>query len=194
MSPSLACSRLTSIDSRRCNLQSFCQTVPTAFVRAGKITIGRGSSGFPIVVAPLNDGLGLAITEGAEDALSVHAATGLGAWASGGSGRMPALAVAVPAFVEAVTIFQHPDAERQRKGLPGRARWRLGVPHPPGASIVKIDVNDFLRNYGCDALRDDIDARSQQYDSNGTGSDDWPCITFIDPATWHGKSIQSGSG
>jgi hypothetical protein len=83
----------------------------------GKITIGRGSSGFPIVVAPLNDGLGLAITEGAEDALSVHAATGLGAWASGGSGRMPALAVAVPAFVEAVTIFQHPDAEREVKGL-----------------------------------------------------------------------------
>src|SRR5829696_3355728 len=34
---------------------------------AGKITIGRGSSGYPIVVAPLNDRLGLTITQGAED-------------------------------------------------------------------------------------------------------------------------------
>ena len=84
---------------------------------AGKITIGRGSSGCPIVVAPLNDGLGLAICEGVEDALSVYAATGLGAWASGGAGRMPALADGVPSYVEAVTIFEHPDAEREVKEL-----------------------------------------------------------------------------
>jgi RecA-family ATPase len=54
---------------------------------------------------------------------------------------------------------------------------------------VKIDVNDFLRNYGCDALRNDIDARSQRYEPNGPSPDEWPCITFIDPATWHGKPI-----
>ena len=50
-----------------------------------KITVGRGALGSPIVVAPLNDGLGLAITEGIEDALSIHIATGLGAWATGGT-------------------------------------------------------------------------------------------------------------
>jgi hypothetical protein len=76
----------------------------------GKITVGRGSSGFPIVVAPLNDLLGLALVEGIEDGLSVYEATGLGVWASGGSGRMRALADAVPSYVECVTIFQHPDA------------------------------------------------------------------------------------
>jgi hypothetical protein len=84
---------------------------------AGKITIGRGAVGLPIVVAPVNDGLGLAITEGVEDAFSVYEATGLGAWASGGSGRMPALAEAIPSYVEAVTIFQHPDAEREVQEL-----------------------------------------------------------------------------
>ena len=39
--------------------------------------------GSPIVVAPVNDGLRVAITEGIEDALTVHQATGLGAWAAG---------------------------------------------------------------------------------------------------------------
>jgi hypothetical protein len=45
--------------------------------------IGR-SIGFPIVLAPVNDGLGLSITEGIEDALSLHQATGLPQWASFG--------------------------------------------------------------------------------------------------------------
>jgi hypothetical protein len=45
-----------------------------------KIMIGK-SLGFPICIAPPNDLLGMAITEGIEDALSVHQATGLGAWA-----------------------------------------------------------------------------------------------------------------
>jgi hypothetical protein len=56
-----------------------------------KIMIGR-SIGSPIVIAPPNDLLGLAITEGIEDALSVHLATGLGAWAAGAASRLPALA------------------------------------------------------------------------------------------------------
>ncbi len=49
---------------------------------ADKIMIGR-SAGSPIVLAPANDLLGIAVTEGIEDALSVHLATGLGAWAAG---------------------------------------------------------------------------------------------------------------
>ena len=65
--------------------------------------------GTPIVLAPTNDGLGLAITEGIEDGLSVHAATGLGVWAAGSASLMPALAHAVPAYIECVTIYQHDD-------------------------------------------------------------------------------------
>jgi hypothetical protein len=79
-----------------------------------KIMIGR-SVGIPIVVAPVNDLLGLAITEGIEDALSVHLATGLGAWAAASAGRMPALADMVPSYVETVTIFAHPDKVGQDK-------------------------------------------------------------------------------
>jgi hypothetical protein len=84
-----------------------------AAVEKPKIVVGR-PLGRPIVLAPPNDLLGLAITEGIEDALSAHAATGLGAWAAGSSAFMPALADAVPAYVEAVTIFAHADEAGQR--------------------------------------------------------------------------------
>jgi Toprim domain/CHC2 zinc finger len=79
-----------------------------------KIMIGR-SVGSPIVLAPVNDLLGLAITEGIEDALSVHLATGLGAWAAASAGRMPALADILPSYIETVTIFAHPEKVGQDK-------------------------------------------------------------------------------
>jgi hypothetical protein len=73
-----------------------------------KIMIGK-SVGFPIVLAPVNDGLGLAIAEGVEDALSLHEATGLGAWAAGSASRLPALAERIPSYVEAVSIAADDD-------------------------------------------------------------------------------------
>jgi hypothetical protein len=89
---------------------------------ADKVTIGQGALGSPIVVAPVNDLLGLAITEGIEDALSVFAATGLGVWAAGAAGRMPALAQTVPAYVERVTVLGHRDdaGERGARALAAR--------------------------------------------------------------------------
>jgi putative DNA primase/helicase len=69
--------------------------------------------GLPIVVAPPNDLLGLAITEGIEDALTAHQLTGLGAWAAGAAGFMPKLAAVVPDYIEAVTIYAHPDEAGQ---------------------------------------------------------------------------------
>jgi hypothetical protein len=69
-----------------------------------KITIGKGIVA-PIVLAPPNDGLGLCIAEGIEDALNAHQATGLGAWAAGGAGRLPMLADAIPRYIESVTIL-----------------------------------------------------------------------------------------
>ena len=73
-----------------------------------KIMIGS-APGVPIVIAPMNDLLGLAVTEGLEDALSVHQATGLGAWAAGSAGRMPALARTVPDYADCITIFADTD-------------------------------------------------------------------------------------
>ena len=78
-------------------------------VEPNKIIVGRGALGSPIVLAPPNDLLGLAITEGIEDGLSIHRSTGLGAWASGGATRMPALADAVPEYINFVTIVADPD-------------------------------------------------------------------------------------
>jgi hypothetical protein len=80
-----------------------------------KNIIGRGALGSPIVVAPPNDLLGLAITEGVEDAVSVFEATGLGVWASGGATRMPALAATVPDYIACVNIFGDDD-EAGRRG------------------------------------------------------------------------------
>lgn len=73
-----------------------------------KIMIGR-SLGSPIVLGPANDLLGLAVTEGIEDGLSVFQATGLGVWAAGSGSRMPALAGAVPSYIESATVYAHSD-------------------------------------------------------------------------------------
>lgn len=79
-----------------------------ADVEPNKIVVGSPGD-WPIVLAPPNDLLGLAITEGIEDALTTHQATGLGAWAAGSAGRLPRLANAIPGYIEAATIYAHPD-------------------------------------------------------------------------------------
>jgi putative DNA primase/helicase len=100
---------------------------------ADKVTIGQGSIGTPIVLAPPNDLLALAITEGIEDGLSVHEATGLGAWAAVSAGRMPALADAVPSYVECVNIFGHRDAAGERGA------------HELAAQLINRRVETFLK-------------------------------------------------
>jgi hypothetical protein len=91
--------------------------LPDGSGRTGKMTIGCGSSGNPIVLAPPNDLLGLAVTEGIEDGLSIHAATGLGVWAAGTAGRMPPLAANIPTYVETVSIFGHDDTAGRRGAI-----------------------------------------------------------------------------
>jgi hypothetical protein len=78
-----------------------------------KIMIGF-SAGSPIVLAPPNDLLGLAITEGIEDGLSIHESTGLGVWAAGSASRMAALAAVVPSYVETVTVYADDDLAGRR--------------------------------------------------------------------------------
>jgi hypothetical protein len=78
-----------------------------------KIMVGH-STGSPIVLAPATDLLGLVIAEGTEDALTAHEATGLGAWAAGSASRMPALAEAVPNFIEVVTVLVDDDSDGRR--------------------------------------------------------------------------------
>jgi hypothetical protein len=73
-----------------------------------KIMVGT-PHGSPIIVAPPTDLCGLAITEGIEDALSVYEATGLEAWAAGAASFMPALAEAVPRWIECITIVVDDD-------------------------------------------------------------------------------------
>jgi Toprim domain len=79
-----------------------------ASIDPAKIMLGA-MSGLPIVLAPVNDCLGLAITEGIEDGLSVFAETGLGVWAAGSAGNMVKIAASIPPYVECTTIFAHRD-------------------------------------------------------------------------------------
>jgi hypothetical protein len=81
-----------------------------------------GSPGpLPIVIAPPNDLLALAITEGIEDALTAHQATGLGAWAAGAAGRMPGLTRLIPRYIESVTLYAHVGDRAGRDGVQGLA-------------------------------------------------------------------------
>lgn len=83
-----------------------------ADIEPQKITVGSPGCA-PIVLAPPNDLLGMAITEGIEDALTVHQATGLGAWAAATANRMPSIADVVPSYIECATVYAHDDAAGQ---------------------------------------------------------------------------------
>jgi hypothetical protein len=85
-----------------------------ADIEPNKLTIG--SRALPIIIAPPNDLLGLAITEGIEDALTVHQATGLGAWAAGAASRMPALAELIPDYIDCVSVAIDDDEAGTKHG------------------------------------------------------------------------------
>jgi hypothetical protein len=102
-----------------------------AEIEKPKLMIGSPGN-LPIIIAPPNDLLGLAITEGIEDALSVHQATGLGAWAAGAAGRMPKLADVIPSYIECVTIYAHDDRAGQ-EGARGLA-----------AALVERGIETFI--------------------------------------------------
>jgi hypothetical protein len=93
--------------------------------QTAKIMIGL-SMGSPIVLAPPNDLLGMAIAEGIENGLSLHQDTGLGVWAAGAASRMPALAKVLPACIDYTTIAADDDSDGRRFAaeLAGRIRGR----------------------------------------------------------------------
>jgi hypothetical protein len=97
-----------------------------ADIQPNPVAIGRGAEGVPIVIAPPNDLLGLALCERVEDALSIHAATCLGAWASGRATRLSPLADAVPNYIDFVTIYaeRDPDGFQFAYSLAGKLRER----------------------------------------------------------------------
>jgi hypothetical protein len=75
--------------------------------------------GAPVVIAPPHDTL--AVTEGIEEALTVHIAMRWGVWAAGSASHMPALADAVPSNVTRIVIIQD-DNESGRRGSRGLAQ------------------------------------------------------------------------
>ena len=104
-----------------------------------KIMVGP-SKGFPIMLAPPNDGQGLIISEGIENGLSAHEATGLGLWVAGSAGRLGSLAAAIPSFVECVTIVTDDDISG-RKGARALA-YALSERNIEVLSTVHLDEEE----------------------------------------------------
>lgn len=77
--------------------------------RPAKIMLGP-SMGYPIMLFPPNDGLGLCVAEGIENALTANAASGLGAFAAGAANRLPRIADHVASYIDCVTIITDPEA------------------------------------------------------------------------------------
>jgi hypothetical protein len=87
------------------------------------------SRGSPLVLAPANDLLGFIVSEGIEDGLSGHEATGLGVWAAGSASRLPALADAMPPYADCVTVLVDDDDDGQRHARELAARLTArGIP------------------------------------------------------------------
>jgi hypothetical protein len=82
-----------------------------------KIIVGS-PRGAPIVLAPMNDLLGLVITEGIEEGLSMFEATGCGVWAAGSASLMGGLGDAVPDWVDCCTVVTD-VADAKKAGLRG---------------------------------------------------------------------------
>jgi hypothetical protein len=57
----------------------------------------------------------------------VHEATGLGAWAAGSATFMPALAKAIPNYIECVTIYVDANETGRRVAWPGCAQSLLNA-------------------------------------------------------------------
>ncbi len=90
-----------------------------------KIMVGM-SAGFPIILAPPTDLLGIGLAEGIENGLTLHEATGLGVWVAGSASRLPALADVIPNYIECVTISvdDDPDGRRYSEILADRVQAR----------------------------------------------------------------------
>ena len=111
-----------------------------AEVAKPKIMVGR-PLGRPLVLAPVNDLLGLAICEGVEDALSIRQATGLGAWAAGSATMLPALADSVPDYITRVSIFV--DADEVGRRYSGELAARLNQRKPrEGERAIEVVLKE----------------------------------------------------
>jgi hypothetical protein len=107
-----------------------------AATKPDKVMVGP-SNGWPIVLTPITDALGMGIAEGVETALSLHNETGLGVWAAGCANRLPGLADKVPSYVEVVNLAIDQDPTGQRENL--KLAERL---HARGIEVRMVEVQD----------------------------------------------------
>ena len=141
-------------------------------------------AGKPIVIAPLNDSLGLAICEGSRR-MNVDQATGLGTRAAGSAGTMPHSPYPIAATSSIVADANEAGQSRSTKPLEGlAARGIQPRSCHRGDAAKSCDVNDTLREHGTEGLRQALDkaprkggessgdSRRQQHERNTRHSDE----------------------
>ena len=128
-----------------------------ADIEPNKITVGR-CIGWPIVIAPMNDMLGLAITEGIEDGLSIHEATGLGCVVCRRRVSVPSPRADCAELLR-LRDHRHRFQRRWPREQPQAGRASHGAGHPCRRSrrMKPRDANDVHREEGVDALREKLD-------------------------------------
>jgi hypothetical protein len=103
---------------------------------------------WPIALVPPNDIGGMVVSEGIEDALSLHQATGLGAWAAGAAGRLPKLAplIASLPYLEFLMVAVDSDSAGRRGALELASELR----HLRGASleVATIELGEVAHEAG----------------------------------------------
>jgi hypothetical protein len=98
-----------------------------ADIEPNKIMVGK-STGSPIVLAPMNDLLGLAVAEGIENALTAYQLNRFGVWAAGAAERLPALADIVPDYADCIAIaIDDDEAGRVNSGELARRLLERGL-------------------------------------------------------------------
>ena len=137
---------------------------------------------------------GLAIAEGIEDALSLHLATGLGAWAAGSANRLPMLADKVPTYVEAVTIAVDDDVAGRRGAYALAQRLEVAASRDPvrddrreerrGMNEKRLTQTNF-RDHGPDFLRGSIARNGHRYNGSVVEKPDVIARAYLSDA-WMG--------
>jgi hypothetical protein len=86
--------------------------------------------------------MGLVVAEGIEDGLSAYQSTGLGVWAAGSAGFMPALADSIPDYITCIQILVDPDPAGRRFSTELAKRLLAREPRPPERKPRLLFVHD----------------------------------------------------
>jgi hypothetical protein len=118
--------------------------VPEIEGRSPKTTHGVPGE-YPIALFPPNDAGALAVAEGIENALSLHQALGVGAWAAGSANRLPKLAPLIARLPYIETVWVAQDADPTGRRYTGELAAELAR-RRPDIEIIPFEIGEAARD------------------------------------------------